>query len=80
MLQAYGSFGLTSVVYTVTFTDVAQFHRFCLISPKTLFALDVTVSICGDHIILLPDKGEVPLLVGFVHRMHTPTVVDLSWL
>ena len=52
-LKAYWSFALTSVIYAVSFTDFGQFHRFRLISPKTLFALDVIVSMCGDYLILL---------------------------
>ena len=38
----------------------------------------------GDHLIryqtLLPDKGEIRLLLGFLHRICIPALVDLSWL
>ena len=43
-----------------------------------LFQCVVTTSFCYRG--LPPDKGEIPLLLGFVHRIRIPALVDLSWL
>ena len=37
--QAYSSMGLTRVLYAVSFTSVALFHKFLLRKPRVLFAL-----------------------------------------
>ena len=45
---------------------------------QTLFQCVVTTSFC--YRALPPDKGEIPLLLEFVHKIRIPALVDLSWL
>ena len=52
-LEAYWSFGLTSDVYAVSFTDFGHHDRLRLRRPKILFALDEITSMSGDNLILL---------------------------
>ena len=77
-LQAYWSFGLTSVVYAVSFTDFGQFHRSRLISPNSrhylpqmrLFRYVGITSFCYQ--VILPGKGENPLLLEFSTKYVFP--------
>lgn len=56
----------------------------CLCPWFDAHVLDVIVSICGVHLSLssriTPDKAEIPLLLGFLLRIHVriPALVDLS--
>ena len=71
-------------VYAVSLTDFGQFHRMRLISPKTLFALGEITSMGGttsfSYKAPLPDKGENPLLLEFLHKLCIPAMVYVSWL